>query len=254
MKRILVFGDSHSVYFYASPEMRQACIPLQSEDEIAVKVRIIQGASILGFGRRESKLNSHEIFVEDLEVFKPTHVIFALGQVDIELGYYYRTIVKKEQLTIEDFIDRLNDTYFATVEALGLGKDVKVSIKGVNQTCLTMYRNKAINYTSRIITENIQSEEERKQYQRDLYLSFPSALERTTYHNKFNNALRQQSHAKGYLYFDINSGIVDEATGFVKDTFSPASIDHHLVDSIHIRKLHWIAFFQAERHFEDVSV
>ena len=95
IKKILIFGDSHSVYFTKTPDIMEM---LEIIHEIEIKVVSTRGSTILGFGKRNSTLNTRNLFIEHIKEEKPDCVVFALGQVDVELGYYYRNIVKGENI------------------------------------------------------------------------------------------------------------------------------------------------------------
>jgi len=198
--------------------------------------------AISGFGKRKSSLNSREIFVKEVNQFKPNVLCFALGQVDIELGYYYKKVVKGDDIDFNSFALALVDTYIKNTIALinELGIDLhKVIFKGINLSVLTNSRMKAVNYTSRIITENISDRDSILEYKKKLNAAFPSSLERSYYHLKFNKALQEAAIASGMKYFDINSLVEDKDNkGLVDLKYIPAGQDHHLVDSLYIRSLH----------------
>ncbi len=236
MKKILVFGDSHSVYFNVTPEIRYN-IPIL--EDFQIKVVVLRGSSILGFGKRKSSLNVHDIFLEHVRAENPDYVVLALGQIDVELGYYYRRVVKSEGVLFNEFSSHLVNTYLDKVNTLIEEKilnNVEIVFKGINSTCLTGNRKKAINYTKRIIAENVNSDEEGKTYLNILKETYPPSLERVNNHLRFNKVLREKI-GKRYRYFDINCEITDSDTGFVRNEFLSSKLDHHLLDSIWIRTL-----------------
>ncbi|WP_409438914.1 hypothetical protein [Psychromonas sp. GE-S-Ul-11] len=237
--KILVFGDSHSQLLKLSDEMKEI---YPSFKKIACEVVSLSGATISGFGKRKSSLNSREVFIRKVNQFKPDVLCFALGQVDVELGYYYKKVVKGDDIDFHTFASELVETYINNTITLvsELGIDVNnVIFKGINLSVLTNSRVKAVNYTSRIITENITDSASILEYKKKLNAAFPSNLERSYYHLKFNKALQDTAVTSGMKYFDINYLVEDKDNkGLVDLKYIPAGQDHHLVDSLYIRSLH----------------
>ena len=151
MKKILVLGDSHAVYFSPTHEVRE--FQKSGFSIYDIETAPVIGGTVTGFGRRNSSKNMFEQFKERIIQSNPDYVCFALGQVDIELGYFYRTIVKGEKLDAFEFIDSLTTTYTNAVEKIK--QDIscchfKTIFKGINISVLTESRNKALRYTKRI--------------------------------------------------------------------------------------------------------
>lgn len=237
--KILIFGDSHSQLLKLTEEMKEINPNFK---KVACEVVSLSGATISGFGKRKSSLNSRQIFIKKVNEFKPDVLCFALGQVDVELGYYYKKVIKGDDVDFDLFVSQLINDYInstvALVKELGINLD-KVIFKGINLSVLTNSRKKAINYTSKIITENISDSENILNYNKKLSAAFPSNLERAYYHLKFNKTLQESAFESGIKYFDINSFIEDKNNkGLVDLKYIPAGQDHHLVDSLYIRSLH----------------
>lgn len=236
--KILVFGDSHSKLLNITTELKD-CFP--NCRGLSVNVLSLSGATIGGFGKRESTLNSHKKFNEAFQKFRPDYICFALGQVDIELGLYYKTIVQKESKEHSVFITELASKYIDNIksscEEIKFPLE-KVVVKGVNLSTLTESRNKAVSYTSRVITENIEDLEEQKTLNQILKKEFPTNSVRNMNHHSFNEQVRKRVVLEGMRYFDLNSALEDRLTGNIRKEFIPAFNDHHLVDSLFIRELH----------------
>ena len=235
--KILVFGDSHSVYFGLNDELRSINEAFKGVNLESVAVH---GSTILGFGKRKSTLNSRNFFVEKLQELSPDYVCFALGQVDIELGLYYRLVVKSEPLIVQEYIENLVDAYIAAVESVQAEyslPDRAICFKGINLSVLTHHRPKAIAYTSRIITENIEDKGLIKEYTEKLNDVFPSNIERYKNHLHFNELLAKKISGR-FSYFDINDELRDPGKfGCCRLEFIPARKDHHIVDSLFVREL-----------------
>lgn len=241
--KILIFGDSHSRYFNLTHEL---CNIEEKFKGITISVSTIPGLSIRGFGKRNSTLKSMEKLNSLIDKESPDILVFAIGQVDVELGYYYKKIVKSESITFDDYIKPIANEYFSQIEKIAHQKNIdnsSIIIKGINHSTLTKFRDKAINYTSRIITENIEDVNKINIYKEKLSVNFPSSLERIANHTKTNEIYKNIAKSKDFKYFDINNEISN--SGFIHDHFLPTSQDHHLVDSIETRKIHIIKLLET---------
>jgi hypothetical protein len=234
--KILIFGDSHSRYFNLTNEL---CNIDERFKGIDISVTTIPGLSVRGFGKRNSTLNSMEKLTMLIDKKVPEKLVFAIGQVDIELGYYYKKIIKDDPITFNEFIKPLVDEYFSQIENISKQKNLpshSIIIKGINHSTLTVFRDKAINYTSRVITENIDDLKDVEQYKNKLNEIFPSSMERISNHSKLNKLYKEKSEMYGYKYFDINEEI--SQSGFIFHSYLPTAQDHHLVDSLETRIIH----------------
>jgi hypothetical protein len=237
--KILTFGDSHSKLLAITNELKEINPHYKG---ISSEVISLSGATISGFGKRHSTLNASQLFLDKVDKIQPDVLCFALGQVDIELGYYYRRVIKGNNVEFKVFSIELLERYIENIklvtEKLGYSKE-RVIFKGVNLPVLSNSRAKAINYTSKIITENVENSEERAMFREKLSKMFPSNLERAYYHIAFNESLKKYAQEVGMKYFDINSFVEDEHNKCTVDLkYIPAGDDHHLVDSLYMRIIH----------------
>lgn len=235
--KILVLGDSHSATLGLTDELKALN---ESFRGVNLRVLTVQGASIKGFGKRESTLSTRQLLTDNFNSFKPDYVCFALGQVDIELGYYYRRVVKNDSISLDQFSKEITLDYLRAAEDFqkqySLSSD-RIIFKGINLSVLTNSREKAIRYTSKIITENIENNEEKARYLTLLRDSFASNLQRYKAHKAFNEKLLSLIDGK-YKYFDINDVLEDTNNkGHCKLEYIPAYRDHHILDSLYIRNI-----------------
>lgn len=238
MKKILIFGDSHATFFEAGDEQINY---LNCLKDYKIDVLKIPGATILGFGRRESTLNSWKILTEKIESYEPDFICFALGQVDIELGYYYKIVIKGEKLDPYEYFNTLAEKYVTYIYDFCEKNKIphnKIIIKGINISVLTESRQKAVSYTQRIIAENINNKEDFTRYKKILFAKLPSNVTRYDYHQFFNQSI-QLFLKTGTRYFDLNDVFSDETRyGHCKREFIPATNDHHIINSVSTRDLH----------------
>lgn len=235
--KICIFGDSHTEYFAITPQLKYMRPVLKGVD---AHLSITRGATILGLGRRKSTLNTLENINRALEVHRPDFALYNFGQVDIELGYYFRRVVKGEELTFHDFIEKLCASYSETLLGQGVHGLDKVVVKGVNVSVLTFFDRKKINYTKRIIAADSEKNAEmHDMYDQKLKQIMPSDDERYYMHLMFNRKLREMCDTIGAIYYDINEWICDPEQLCVRPELIPAKADHHLVDSLGVRWLYW---------------
>lgn len=242
MNNFVVFGDSHSRLFNRSKDL-DFYLGLKEQD-YNIEVNPIPAASIKGFGNRQSKLDVSSSIVERICKDHDLFLVLAFGQVDIELGYYYKSFVEKNPITFQDFATQIVEIYMRFIDSLSIPIK-KILIKGINSPVLVYHKQKAIQYTKRIITENTTDENLIKEVVHDMNQRFPSGLQRTNYHLKFNKILKNICFERGIKYFDINDDLINVETGVINSCFVPSGNDHHLVDSIYVRNLHLKSLFMC---------
>lgn len=119
--KINIFGDSHSQYYNLTPKIKYHDPVLREVSTRNVNLCVSHGASIRGLGRKKSRLRLGELV--KYSVSHDAFNVFAFGQVDIELGYYYRRLFRNEQQSLSSFCCGLADDYFAFIKNLGLAPD-----------------------------------------------------------------------------------------------------------------------------------
>ena len=132
MKAIHVFGCSHSKFFFNGAQVARR-LDLEGLG-IQIEGRFVRAASVAGFRPRRSTLETKEIINSALPQAKA--LCLAFGQVDLELGYYYRVVVKEEELTPSAYVAWLCGIYEEFVDGLPIAPD-QLAFKGMNLTVLT---------------------------------------------------------------------------------------------------------------------
>ena len=212
---VKVYGDSHCQGLFRN---FQGC-------ELSFKEMVFHGGTILGLGRRESTLRSSDKIKGDIG--EGDIVLISLGQVDVELGFYYRKVVKDEEVEFNSFSSMLVDFYISFLSDIkGMCKGVVV--KGINIPVLTDEDN-AANYISRIITENVSDKGLRCFYYEKLKKTIRSYQERVNDHFNFNNKLKAAARSAGLVYMDINDVLYDENERSIARKYMPNEFDHHVV-------------------------
>ncbi len=230
-----IFGDSHSRYFTATKEVKSF---LGINDNYCFEVNAIPAASITGFGKRESTLSVSDKIRKSLHLADDDFfLVMAFGQVDVELGYYYKKYVKKESVDFFSYCNNLIDIYSDFLNNLPFEKK-RIVCKGINFPTLVYNKTKAVMYTRRIVTENINDDDLIRDTLINMRQSWPSPLERTCFHILFNNMLKKRCDDLGIGYFDINDSLRCGSSGLISPSYVPSGNDHHIVDSLEVRCLH----------------
>lgn len=234
MKKIAIFGDSHVQYFRLTPKVHY----LSSEfKKLNIELYILHGGTLKGIGRQNSTLGINDKLVSfSLQAHLYDAVLFSFGQVDIELGFFYRKIVKQDELiTYENFIVELIEIYMKTIKDLKL--ETKVIVKGINFPVIK-FKPVAVEYVNRIIVENISLTDEKLLMKEKLKRIYPSYTERVNIHKQFNTMLKKACIENNIKYFDINDYLSSWLGKEVDEKFIPAWNDHHVIDSLEMRSLH----------------
>lgn len=243
MKKFAIIGDSHSIYF---KQLNKVTHLVNTHwGVVDYKVADISAATIRGFGNRESTLKVSDQVDKIINEVNPDYLVFGLGQVDTELGYYYRTIVKGDsKITPEIFIEETLETYRQYLISLKAKHGIGIIIKGVNPTVL-INEIFAANYISNITTEHFKDKDERLAIKQKVKDELPDYAFRFELNCKLNEALKQLVAELNGRYFDIWEQVIDLETGMVNLNYLPGNFDHHLADSVVVRKIHYDALYEV---------
>lgn len=224
--KIAVFGDSHSVYFDND---------FYAAYGASAEVFVSRGATVTGLGRRTSTLGVHLKVEQTIEDAKHDYYVFKFGQVDIDLGFYYRAVLKEPGLDFSSFLDNVVESYKDYLVGLNLPRN-KIIVHLIN---LPTIRNRtaAIKYTSRVISENA-SPDQVQVLKKQLAEIMPGIGERTRRTLAFNRRLRSVLSPLGFVMADPTAEFLDTETGILDDAFVLGSQnDHHYADTLRVRKM-----------------
>jgi|GEM_PF-1111186 len=209
---LAVIGDSHAGSTFGARVFSRTIPP----------VFVLPGATIAGFGKRKSTLgvfsNCHKV----VAALKPSTLLFKFGQVDVDLGIYYRLFVKGMDINIKNFFVKMTKDYLQSIR--DLPKTTKYIVCGINMPTL-VDTDAAAKYTSRVIFENKNDEKMVKELYLKLQQNMPPYEERFQRSLMFNETLRATCEQHGIAYFDfVDMFCQDGKTlvpGIVRDD------DHH---------------------------
>ncbi len=200
----------------------------------------------MGFRRGKTRLRTAQKIQKYLP--KADLLVLAFGQVDLELGYYYRRIIKGETITPQEFVDRLANIYEEFIDRLAF-PPARIALKGVNLTVLAD-ADFTFRYVNSIITEEVV----------DPAPDMVDALRNTlldetaqnAMHLSFNHKIAELIAARGGHYFDINNGICARQRDGrpmlpmkLGQQFMPATFNHHISDSLYVRQLHYVRMLRS---------
>lgn len=242
--KILAAGDSHTKFFGITPAVR-VMYPLVRD--LRAEVRPVNGATVAGVGRMNSTLQFRQSLEEWLNQSNPDVCVLNLGQVDVELGTPYRRYVKGEISNPMDFLREVVSAYASTIAALVESfPKVRFVVKGANVPVLIYDTRKSIADVANVVTERISDVDSDKKQEilQDIRANFESDIERHNLTLQFNELLRVTAERAGAKYFDINDQVV-ASNGFAHPKFIPNAMDHHFVDSVEIRVIHWLGLMRT---------
>lgn len=203
---IKVFGCSHSRVFKKL-----------NLDHYNIDCENISGATLMGLPKRISTLDVKNRMIHYLKQNEPDFLVLKFGQVDIDLSYYYKLVVKGEKINKSEYIRNLINCYRKIIVELSEYIDKKkIIIFGINPPSLIDEQACYI-YTSRIINANFSNVLKNK---------IESIKERTKFSKLFNENLQQMC-----LEYDIKyTCVFDEvlnSDNVVSNRFTNNN-DHHL--------------------------
>ena len=207
------FGDSHLRTVVSPNQLLYATHGVQAH------IAYLPGSTMLGFGRRSSSVGHFEKIKLYAEIVRPKALILKFGQVDIDLGFYYKLVVKSEQVCIEDYVNALIDAYIEAVKMI----HVPVFILPINLPTLKD-KESCVRYTSTIITENINDKDEIHSLENHLYEVMPSYQDRMDMTKLFNNYLHKKTIGQCF-FIDISNLYIKN--GSVGARFLAG--DHHYI-------------------------
>lgn len=231
---IHVLGDSHSRFFNPT-RFFLGRIGMVGEPTYSVVAEPIHGAAVAGFRPKLSTLDVKARIRE--ATAEASHVILAFGQVDLELGYYYRLAVKKETWEPSAYVSWLLQVYEDFLADLSLS-GTSVALKGVNLTALRP-RPFAVRYVSRIVS--VHEHGSPRERDRMVVGHLLDEAGQNDMHLAFNAGLRQVAESRGVGYFDLVEETSGEGAHALRDEFLTATFDHHLADTVPVRRMHYLA-------------
>lgn len=219
-KKICFIGNSHIDQFKEN-------INLTIYPDIEIEKIYAIGASIKGLVNENSRLQLKEQILNYQKQNPTSILLFFLGQVDIEFGYYYKCVKDNKKYNINEYVNDLVNKYLIFIK-----ENIKNEcyIISINPTVISNIEHN-FNVCFRCNNGNIGFYSELNtcftfdNYKDTIFNDNYS----TRYNNNkiFNTILKEESEKENINYIDLWNIITDNDQ--VKEQFIPTTIDHHLV-------------------------
>jgi hypothetical protein len=184
-----------------------------------------RGASIKGLVNTNSKLQLKNKINAYKSLNPDSILVFCLGQVDIEFGYYYKCIKDSIKYDINQYIDDLIQKYKVYLE----DHTNRIAVVSINPTTIkTTQHIFNVCFTEDNGKDGFYSETNKDIQFTDvneLYLN-QSYEERFEYNRVFNTKLQEMCRINNSIYIDLWPCIVEHTT--IKKEYLPDHEDHHL--------------------------
>lgn len=237
--KILAVGDAHTKYLGVTAQTVGAFQPSRG---VTCVMKALGRATITEAAGFKSIPGLTEQVHEWIDSAAPDFLVFNLGQLDIEFGLPFRQSVLGDNTDARAWMLQFIEAYFTYLKGLGFPLS-RIVVKGINAPVLCYDRGKSIKFINRLITEHLGDSDEdaalKEKVLADLKATYPSDIVRTDLATMFNAMLKEFAKAEGIAYFDINDELVDPESGLIKTRYVPSAFDHHIVDSLDVRVLHW---------------
>ena len=191
LKTITLLGDSHTLCFCGSSLWNKN---LLIDDNTLIINRNRDSVSISGLNNPKSKTGYNKIINDNFKNKINCYNLFKLGQVDVEYVYYYKTLVKMENITKTDFYTNIIDKYLEYLNKFNNGNKI---ICGINLHA-SGKTDFDINYLKTIIGIDI-----------DIDKTLFNHQIKMEDHLKFNKILKEKCILNNITYFDLTEECIE---------------------------------------------
>lgn len=237
---ILCIGDSHTRFLDFRGHFLKNCGRRAGPRVFA---HPLTAASALGFSKgRASRFTWRAAARVDKTVTADRYV-FCFGQVDAEVGHYYRRFVQEKQQSAEASLDQIYDAYLDAVQ--DFCGDTPVVIKGINPTTLT-FEDSLHNHIFMNIAKRITGQPEREKILSRVEDSDVTVATHAAQNTMANDLLKTKAAQRHLSYFDVRAEVqTAPGSGLARFEFLNLAEDVHLLNSLHVQKLHYDALMGA---------
>ncbi len=240
---LIYCGDSHARPFENNIFEHKERNPILKETLLVWR----PGATAGGFARDKTRRRLKEAFVVALDKTKATHACFNLGQVDVDVGYYY-TCMTKPAPSFEDWVAERYESYISFCRSF----DLHVVIKGLNPSCLISDQR----IQSYVRRNTIKSFKTKAEY-RDAYANAVHLMTKQSHAERnvrANVILRDICTRTRLPFFDIRAFSSDaHCPGLVRSDLVAPRLDVHICDSVATRRAYYdglVSALNADRHLD----
>ena len=219
---LIYCGDSHTRPF-DTPIFDQV-----TKEPIFENAKLVwrPGATAGGFPKLHARSGLRKLYEVAIVDTPPTCVCFNLGQVDVDIVYYYKAMTSD----VGDFEDWIEARYTSFLDFCTTSS-VPYVIKGLNPSCLTSVER----IRSHIKRSTMRTFESRVSFRAALSAIEPLvSLEGHASRNaKANQVLKEMCRDRNLPYFDLRAFLGrPEMEGLAKDEMLSNKFDVHVLDSV----------------------
>jgi len=186
------------------------------------------GSTIRGLNNPSSTtaINSE---IRNISDMKNKTFVFHLGQVDIELGYYYKSAIAGRKLNKEEYINEIINKYEIFIQSI----DGKKIIVGVNPTVIVDNRlifnlNFNDNNNDLLLSEEVGYYIGNLQFENFSHIYDDSEDDLNIFLKMLNTNLEKMC-IKHNLFFCDMWPFLSSSTNRIKDKYRPINLDNHIV-------------------------
>lgn len=184
IKEVILFGDSHTLCFCGSSFWDKV---LLIDNKYLIINRNKDSVSISGLNNENSKTKYNNIIELNFLNQNNNYNLFKLGQVDVEYVYYYKTLIKKENITKIQFYNNIVEKYINFIKKFNGNK----IICGINLPSSGSTTNDII-HLKKVLQTNMNIDESMVEHQTKM-----------KDHILFNKILKDSCISNNITYFDL---------------------------------------------------
>jgi len=220
--KIAFIGNSHTTQLYSNIE-NVSDLSIKYNGGVLSLYKI--GASIKGLVNPNSRLGLKTMIKTFSEINSDYTLVYFLGQVDIEFGYYYKCIKDNIKYDVTEYIVDLINRY----ESYLLEQHKDIYILSINP-CVLRNEERLFDICFREINGNMgYYSEENDSIKFENCKDFIDCYSIRYTHNKlFNKHLLDMCKRNNFTYIDFWHLVEENDT--VRDEYNPKNIDHHLLN------------------------
>jgi hypothetical protein len=207
--------------------------------EMSKSIVTSPGASIKGLMNTSSTTNLNTRILP--HITSGNILVFHLGQVDFEFGYYYKSALSNHKLDKAAFIETILSVYETYITSVV--RDTPIIVVGLNPTAIDdMYHTYTVNFKDTMCSHiNLQQEtgqsdvDNRYVYDRLGHIYNDTIVERNNFLYMANMRMKDMCRRLNIAFCDLWDILIDSTTTRLKPAFHPGRLDHHIKPSVELR-------------------
>ncbi len=183
---VCAWGNSHLVPLFSSQKY------IYDYLNLAPFIFSITGASAAGLPKLSSTYGLFAKIQATMEILRPKITFLNFGQVDVEIGIYYKNIIKDEYIVAADFFENIVDGYVAYTRNLS----ERVCLLPIGLPSIENDE-AARRVVERAILHNVEDLQQRQEATEKLRKTYPTYEQRIKYASLYNALLFDKARKYG---------------------------------------------------------